>query len=144
MRVPSAIGFAWKPGRGDDREVGHVAPRLLDRRFFRNIVRAKRLCHAFWVTMRTAQPVLGVGPAVDVLHEDVAALQVAAEPRVQRAEALRVEGPVVLAPPDVLLGRLLAHDELVGGGAGGVLAGVRPRTGPWWRSAPRERWMASS
>jgi hypothetical protein len=76
------------------------------------------------VTIADGEAVVGVGPAPDVLDEDVPALEVAAQARVQAVEALRVEGPVVLAPPDRVLGRGLAHDELVGGGPGGVLAGV--------------------
>ena len=44
--------------------------------------------------------------------------------REQRAELLGAEGPVVLAPPDVVFGGVLADDELVGRGARRVLAGV--------------------
>ena len=111
-------------GGGDDREVGDVAPRLLHRRVLEEHRAGEEAVPGLLGDDPDRQPVLGIGPAVDVLHEDVAALEVAAEPGVERAEALGVEGPVVLAPPHVLLGRLLAHHELVGGGAGGVLAGV--------------------
>ena len=109
---------------GDDREVGHVAPRLLDRRVLEEHGAGEEAVPGLLGDDADGEPVLGVGPAVDVLHEDVAALQVAAQPRVQAAEALGVEGPVVLAPPHGLLGRLLADHELVRGGAGGVLPGV--------------------
>src|SRR5208337_3391711 len=40
------------------------------------------------------------------------------------AEVLAGDRPVVLAPPDLLFGGLLAYYELVGGGARRVFAGV--------------------
>ena len=68
--------------------------------------------------------VLGIGARHHVLHENVAPLQVALQPRQQRAEILSIEGTVVLSPPDLLFGGLLAHYELIGRGARRVLAGA--------------------
>ena len=69
------------------------------------------------------QAVLGVGAGVAVLDEDVAALEVGLQPDLQQLEVLGVERLVVLAPPDLVLARRLADDELVVGRAPRVLAG---------------------
>ena len=91
---------------------------------FRNMVRAKRLCQAFCVMMRTGRLCSGIGAGIAVLHKDVAALKETLQAREKRAEAFAGEGTVVLSPPHFVFGGLLVHDELVGGGAGGVLARV--------------------
>jgi hypothetical protein len=69
------------------------------------------------------QAVLGVGPRVAVLHEDVPSLQVGLQTDLQLLEVLGIDRAVVLAPPDLGLARRLADDELVVGGAAGVYAG---------------------
>ena len=61
------------------------------------------------------KPVLGIGTGVAVLHEDVTALEIGLETNLQQLEMLRVERPVVLAPPDPVLARGLTDDELVVG-----------------------------
>jgi hypothetical protein len=59
-----------------------------------------------------------------VLHENIAPLQVALQTGEHSAEARAGEWPVVLAPPDLVFGGMFAHNELIGSGTGGVLAGV--------------------
>ena len=62
LRVPSAIGLAWNPGAAMIVKSGTWRRACSTVEFFRNIVRAKRLCHAFWVTMRTARRWSGSAP----------------------------------------------------------------------------------
>ena len=68
--------------------------------------------------------VVGVSADVAVLNEQLLALQEGLQALEQRVELVGGEGAVVIARPDLLLGGGLADDVLVGGGPGGVLAGV--------------------
>ena len=68
------------------------------------------------------QAVAGVGRRVDILDEDVLAPEVVQHACLEAGEVRLVERPVAVAPPDVLPRRGLLDDELVPGGAAGVLA----------------------
>jgi len=70
------------------------------------------------------QPVLRVGAGKTVLHEQVAALHVGAHPFVERVEQCRVEGPIDLAPSDVVVAGRLVDDEFLVGGPTGVMSGL--------------------
>ena len=78
------------------------------------------------------QAVARIGADVAVQREHVLAVQIRRGAREQRVERRRVDG-LVHAPVDVRLAAGLAHEELVVGGAPGVLAGfhdelpVRPQ-----------------
>jgi len=67
---------------------------------------------------------IGISAGEAVLNKDVAALEVAEDTGEQHVEGIGGEGAVVIAPPDPFFGRGFADDEFVGGGAGGVFAGV--------------------
>ena len=70
------------------------------------------------------KPVLRLRARVEVLDEQVATLEEAGQPAEDLLELAGPERAVVLAPPDLILGRRLADDELVLRGARGVLACV--------------------
>ena len=69
------------------------------------------------------QPVPRIRARVAILHEQLASLDVVEHPAMERVEELRLDGPVHLAPPDLVLARGFADDELVVRGTAGVLAG---------------------
>ncbi len=117
-------GRGLKPGRGDHGEFRHVPPQcILTANLLEHGAR-KQAVPGFLRDDADGQAVLGIGTRDAVLHENVATLQVALQARQQRAEILAGEGTVVLAPPDLLLGGLLAHHEFVGRGARRVFAGA--------------------
>ena len=143
VRVPSIMGEARKPGAADDGELRHVLLELVLVADLQEHGAREQAVPGLLGDDADGQAVLGIGAGVAILHEDVAALQVALQARQQRAEVFAGEGPVVLAPPDAVFGGLLADHELVGRGARGVLAGVdqhRPR----WVRPPSERNTISS
>jgi hypothetical protein len=67
-------------------------------------------------------PVVRIGPAPAILHEDVLALQVRGHAPVQLLEALGSDGAVHRTPPDLVAAARLGHDEPVIGRAAGELA----------------------
>jgi len=60
------------------------------------------------------QAVIRVRAREDVLHKNVAPLQITLQTGEQRAEIFPGEWPVVLAPPDLVVTVMLMHHELVG------------------------------
>ncbi len=66
------------------------------------------------------QPMLGVRAGVEILHEDVAVLEIGGGQRAQMREGGLVRRAVHRAPPDVVAARRLVDDELVVGRAAGV------------------------
>ena len=97
-----------------------------------NILRANRLCQAYFGDDADRQAVIGVRARVAVLHEQVAPLQITLQPAEQLAEFLRADRAVIFAPPDMILGVGFAHDEFILRGAGGMFAGIhhqRPHAG---------------
>ena len=117
-------GRGLKRGRRDHGEFGHVPPQRILTPNLQEHGARKQTVPRLLRDDADGEGVLRVGPGVAVLHENIAALQVALQARQQGAEILAGDGPVVLAPPDLLLGGLLAYHELVGRGARGVFAGV--------------------
>jgi len=69
-------------------------------------------------------PVFRVGAYIAVLDKEFLVLEEGLDPPVQGLEELRIVGPVVLAPPDLVLGGVLADDVLLLSGPGRPLAGV--------------------
>ena len=82
-----------------------------------NMLRANRDCQASSVMMRIGMRYSGSAPAIAVLDEDLFVLQEGLHAGEQGVELLGVVGAVVLAPPDLVFGRVLAHDVLVLRGA---------------------------
>ena len=74
--------------------------------------------------IRTGIRYLGSAPTIAVLDKELLILEKGLDPRVEAGEELRIVRPVVLAPPDLVLGGVLADDVLFLGGAGRPLAGV--------------------
>jgi hypothetical protein len=70
------------------------------------------------------QAILLVGAGVAFLDEDVLALQIGEEARLEPIEFLRRKRSVHLAPPNLVFARGLAHEELVVRRATRVLAGA--------------------
>ena len=68
-------------------------------------------------------PVLGVGAAVKVLHEEIAAAQVFGDALQQRVKAFRGNRLVHAAPLDLGVRNLIVHDEFVLGTAARACAG---------------------
>jgi hypothetical protein len=76
--------------------------------------------------------VVGIRTGVAVLHEQLLTLEERLESRHEGIELVRCEGPVVFAPPDLVLRRLLLDHELVGRGSRRVRPSVheeRPTMG---------------
>ena len=117
-------GRGLKPRRRDHGEFRHVPPQRVFTAHLLQHGAGKQTVPRFLRDDADRQAVLGVGPRHAVLHEHVASLQVALQAGQQRAEILAGERPVVLPPPNLLLGRLLANHEFVGGGARRVFAGT--------------------
>jgi hypothetical protein len=89
------------------------------------------------------EAILGVGPRIAVLDEDVTALEVGLQTDLQQLEVLGVERLVVLTPPDLVLARGFADDEL-SLAERPVYWPVRTTSGPRWATAPSRRRIASS
>ena len=81
------------------------------------MLRTNGACHAFGRDEADRQPVLRVGAAVEVLHEQLAGVEVGAHVLVQPVERLGIE-PGVLLPPDPVGRAGLLDDELVLGRSG--------------------------
>ena len=69
------------------------------------------------------QPVVGIGPGEAVLDIERLAVERRHRLGVEGVERRSVDGPVYGAPPDVVLGRRLPHQELVVGRASGMRHG---------------------
>ena len=80
-------------------------------------------CQANSVTTRVGRHERAVGAADQVLDEEILAGRMRQEVGEQRVE-LRRRHRLVVVPPDMRLGVLVADDELVLGRAAGVLAGL--------------------
>ena len=110
--------------RAHDRELGHVlAVRLAARRRLEHVAHEEAVPRLLGDDAQR-QPVLRLRARVEILDEEVAALEEAEQAAEDLLELVGRERAVVLAPPDMLGGRRLADDELVLRGARGVLARV--------------------
>src|SRR5690606_8456209 len=65
-----------------------------------------------------------IGPSEAVLHKDAAVLEIRHHAMVHQLPVLLAALAVDGAPPDLVFGRRLAHDELVVGREAGVVAGA--------------------
>ena len=114
------LGYPFERGDAQDRKVGDVAAVFLPRLGQDEHVPGEMAVPRQLRDNADRHPVGRIGTGVTVLHEHIAALEESLYPVVEIVELLGAERTVVLSPPDLSFGARLPHDELVGGGAGGV------------------------
>ena len=119
LRVPCRAGIRLEVGRVEHREPGTEVRQLAPAAARMNMLRTNSACQAFGVMNRTGTRIRGVGAAEEVLHVQLARVEVAADVLVQPVERLGLE-PGILLPPDPVGGAGLLDDELVLGRPAGV------------------------
>ena len=116
------LGIGLERGDVDDREVRDEALEILERRPPEQVAGEDAGPRRLGVDAQRA-PMLRVGPDVQVLAVDRPVGDVRHEPIPEPVVAGLGQGLIDLAPPHLVDAARLAHDELVLGGAPGVLAG---------------------
>ena len=118
LRVPWRAGIGLEVGRVEHREAG-AEVRQLGRHGADEHVAHEQRVPRVRRDEADRHPVRRVGAAEEVLHVQLARVEVGADVLVQPVERLGIE-PGVLLPPDPVGGAGLLDDELVLGGAAGV------------------------
>ena len=119
--VLSSSGTAWKRGSVDDGEARLVLGELVGLRHEEHVAREDRVPGALG-DHPDRHAIFGIGSDEHVLHEHVAPAEISEHATPDAVIASRLERPVHLPPPDVLLARRLLDHELVVRGAPGVVA----------------------
>ena len=127
LRVPCRAGIRLEVRRVEHREPGAEVGQLRGKRADEHVAHEQRM-PGVGRDEPHRDPIRQVGPAEQVLHVQLAGVQVAAHVLVQAVERLGIESRVLL-PPDAVGRAGLLDDELVPGRAARV-GGRHGRKGP--------------
>ena len=115
-----AHGIGLEAGTVDDRPLGDKAVQFFARRAAQHVADEQVVPGQFGHHAHV-QAMRGIGAAIQVLHEELATLHMRGHVVIQAIKRLCFHWRVIV-PPDAVLHRGRAHDELVLGRAAGELA----------------------